>query len=185
MREERRRPASHDAVAAAVAAAEQLVAAADGEQRGAAVDRLAQRRAVAGEVGRDHRLLAVLAAADVEEVVRSRARAASPIEIGVDASSWPRAAARRSKHGDVAAVGVDVEVLGIEVADADDHDAPLSQYGRVEAAVGRDRAQPEHRGVGREDDELAARRRQREPAVERRLERRARPRAARAGGRRR
>ena len=60
------------AVPPAVALAEQLVAAADGEQRDAAVDRLPEHGRAGREVGRDHRLLAVLAAADVEEVVSGR-----------------------------------------------------------------------------------------------------------------
>src|SRR3954447_5710880 len=54
--------------ALAVEAAEQLVAAADGEEGGAGGDGVAQRRALAGEVGRDERLLAILPAADIEEV---------------------------------------------------------------------------------------------------------------------
>jgi hypothetical protein len=60
------------AAVAAVAAPKELVAAADGEERGAALDRLAQRVAARGEVRRDERLLAVLPAADVEEVVGAR-----------------------------------------------------------------------------------------------------------------
>ncbi len=53
-----------------VAVAEQLVAAADGEQGGAVVDRRRERLALAGDqVGGDHALVAVLAAADVDEVV--------------------------------------------------------------------------------------------------------------------
>ena len=60
------------AVEAAVAAAEQLVAAAHREQRGAAVDdRLDQRLRLRREVLGDEELLAVLAAADVVEVVRA------------------------------------------------------------------------------------------------------------------
>jgi hypothetical protein len=51
-----------------VEAAEQLVAAADGEEGGALLDGLAQRLRLRREVVRDERLLAVLAAADVEEV---------------------------------------------------------------------------------------------------------------------
>ena len=49
--------------------AEELVAAADGQHRGAARDRLADRLALRGEIGRDQRLLTILAAADVEQVV--------------------------------------------------------------------------------------------------------------------
>ena len=56
-------------VPVAVAAPEQLVAAADGEDRHAALDRLLVHRALRGEIRRDQRLLAILAAADVEQVV--------------------------------------------------------------------------------------------------------------------
>jgi hypothetical protein len=75
---------------------------------------------VAGEVGRDHRLLAVLAAADVEQVVASGLERRADRDV-LDAKLV--AAGRRPplEHGDVAAVGVDVEVLGVEVADPDDH----------------------------------------------------------------
>ena len=101
-----------------VAAAEQLVAAADGQQRRAAGDGLRDRRPLGDEIGGDQRLLAVLAAADVEEIVLAGVDA-SPTEMAGTSSSWPRSAARRVEHGDVAAIGVDVEVLGIEVADPD------------------------------------------------------------------
>ena len=57
-------------VAPAVAAPEELVAAADREERCTLVDRIPDRLASHGEVGRDHRLLAILTAADVEQVVR-------------------------------------------------------------------------------------------------------------------
>ena len=60
------------AVEAAVAAPEQLVAAAHREQCGAAADdRLVQRLRLRGEVLGDEQLLTVLAAADVVEVVRA------------------------------------------------------------------------------------------------------------------
>ena len=56
--------------------AEQLVAAADGEQRGAVVDRRGQSVALAlDHVGGDGALVAVLAAAEVDEVVRGRVEA--------------------------------------------------------------------------------------------------------------
>ena len=60
-------------VAELVAVAEQLVAAADAEQHGAALGRGVQRVALdRGEVLRAQRLVAVLAAAEVEEVVGVR-----------------------------------------------------------------------------------------------------------------
>jgi hypothetical protein len=53
-----------------VAVAEQLIAAADRQQGGAVVDRRGQRRPLGRDhVGRHHALVAVLAAADVEEIV--------------------------------------------------------------------------------------------------------------------
>src|SRR5207248_5621846 len=52
-----------------VRTAEQLVTAADREQRGSARHRLAYAFRLRGQVLRDQRLLAVLAAADVEQVV--------------------------------------------------------------------------------------------------------------------
>ena len=57
------------AVKAAIAAAEQLIAAADGERSGSAIHRLLQRLGLAREIVRDEQLLAVLPAADVVEVV--------------------------------------------------------------------------------------------------------------------
>ena len=85
------------AVAVAVEAAEQLVAAADGEDAPRRPS-TAARSAVGlrGEVDRDERLLAVLAAADVEQVVRARLARASPIETASTSSSCPRQAARRA-----------------------------------------------------------------------------------------
>ena len=85
-------PGQLGAGAVAVEAAEQLVAAADREERGAARRPRRAARGLADEVGRDERLLAVLAAADVEEV--DAAGTASPSPIAVTSSSWPRAAAR-------------------------------------------------------------------------------------------
>ena len=79
----------------AIAAAEQLVAAADGEQGGAALDGRPDRLALPGEVGRDQRLLAILPAADVEQVVIPRAGARPPTDTPSTTSSWPRSAARR------------------------------------------------------------------------------------------
>ena len=163
----------------AVEAAEQLVAAADGEERRAALDRLAQRVRLRREVVRDERLLAVLAAADVEEVDLAGGHGVAACRSRRTSSSWPRAPRALGEHGDVAAVGVDVQVVGIEVADADLH-AALLPVVRDVAARGDDLAQREHRGVGREDDELAAGRRQLEPAVERRARATGRPRSARA-----
>ena len=115
-----------DAVGVEVEAAEQLVAAADGEQRRAVRDFRPQRVALGGEVGRDQRLLAVLAAADVEEVdLAARHVVARPDRAHVELVPAPARPAL--EHGDVAAVGVDVEVVRVEVADDDPRHAARSQ----------------------------------------------------------
>ena len=54
--------------AVAVEAAEQLVAAAHGQGRGARRDGIRDSRAASSEIGGDQRLLAILTAADVEEI---------------------------------------------------------------------------------------------------------------------
>src|SRR5581483_4594486 len=115
-------PRQLDAGPIAIEATEELVAAADGKDGGAGGDRLVQRLGLRREVERYERLLAILAAADVEEVdlsdrysLADRDRAHLELEAA-------RACARR-EHRDVAPVGIDVEVVGIEVADANDHAA--------------------------------------------------------------
>ena len=125
---EERRPGHPGAVAAPVAPSEELVATADRQQRGTAVDGCADRLSALGEVRRDHRLLAILAAADVEEVVRPVERRRAERDRCDDELMAPRGGATL-EHGDVPPVGVDVQVCGIEVGDADLHQ--LSQYGRV------------------------------------------------------
>ena len=123
-------PGQLGAVAVAVEAAEQLVAAADREDgRAARRPPRARRRAFAARSTRDERLLAVLAAADVEQVVRARPqRVAHRDRLDVELVPAPGRAPR--EHRDVAAVGVDVQVVRIEVPDADLH-AARSQYGRT------------------------------------------------------
>ena len=104
----------------AIEAAEKLVAAADGEKRCVTLDGLAQLLRLAREVVRDERLLAVLPAADVVEVDlpdRNRVVHADRAQL-----EFVAAAGRPLReHGDVAAVGVDVEVVRIEVPDPDLH----------------------------------------------------------------
>ena len=104
------------AVAVEVAAAEQLIAAADGEQRCARRGGLLDRRPFVGEVRRDQRLLAVLAAADVEQIVLAgphlvAQRDGRHLEL-VAAEARPAV-----EDGDVAAIGVDVQVVRIQVPD--------------------------------------------------------------------
>ena len=118
------------AVPAAVAAPEELVAATDGEQCHSASLRRVKRIPLRAEVGRDKSLLAILAAADVQEVVRARVERVSHakrpnLELVTTERRPPR------EDGDVSAIGVDVEVLRIEVADADPQATRSSQYGRT------------------------------------------------------
>src|SRR4029078_13383210 len=89
----------------------------------------AERVAPNGEITGDHRLLAILASADVEEVVLPR-RERRPESDRFDLELVPACSCAMLEHGDVPAVGVDVEVLGVEMPDPDDH-AASSQYGRV------------------------------------------------------
>ena len=77
------------------------------------------------EIVRDERLLAILPAADVEEVDLTR-RHRIPHADRQHLELVAALRARSREDGDVAAVGVDVQVVGIEMADADLH-AALSQ----------------------------------------------------------
>src|SRR5262249_16612482 len=119
-----------DAVEVAVRAAHELVPAAHGEQRGAAGDRGRPAGGSGDEILGDELLLAVLAAADIEEIVLARLdRLADGDRAHLELVPAPGGASRQ--HGDVPAVGVDVQVVGIEVADDDSHAARSSQYGRT------------------------------------------------------
>ena len=137
--------------AVAVVPAQQLVAAAHGEGDSAARHGLGQRRPAPGQIRRDERLLTVLAAADVEEVGVGGARPqADLVHVEIDAVALRTA--RRDRE--VAAIGVDVQVVRIQMREDDSH-ATRSQYGRV-AAVGDHALEAEHRRVRREEHELAA-----------------------------
>ena len=105
--------------AIAVEATEQLVAAAHGEQRGSGADSVCQRGALGGEVAGDERLLSILAPAHVEEVDVRRHGIAEADAGDLEADGAPRAAAL--EHRDVPAIGVDVEIVGIQMPD---HEAP-------------------------------------------------------------
>ena len=121
---ERKQPDAGQLVAALVAveAPEKLIAAADGEQRGAAVDRGMYPLTVRREGRRDQLLLAVLPAADVVEVVLAGPHGVVRTEPShLDLVPAPGRTARQHSH--VAAVGVNVEVVREEVADDDLHAA--------------------------------------------------------------
>ena len=129
------------AVEAAIAAAEQLIAAADSERRRSAFDRLVQRLRLREEILRHEQLLSILPAADVVEVVRARHdRITHPERRHLELVAAPGRPPR--EHGDVAAVGVDVEVVRIEVADADRRHPDRSQYGFVSPREASSRCRP-------------------------------------------
>jgi hypothetical protein len=113
----------------AVEGSEELVAAADRENGGPVGDRRAQRIALARQIRRDQRLLAVLAASDVVHVVTAGLDAVADSDrLDDELDSPPRGSPL--EHGDVAAVGVDVQVVGIQMPDANLH-AARSQYRRA------------------------------------------------------
>ena len=100
-----------------VRVAEQLIAAAHGQHDRTAVRRPVERLALGiGHVARDGDLVAVLAAAHVEEVVGVAVERLPEARRGVlEAEAAPLAAG--AEHRDVAAVGVDVHQLGVERED--------------------------------------------------------------------
>src|SRR5689334_20943646 len=103
------------ALVAAVVVPEHLVAAAHRQHPGAVGDGRPQPAGPADQVVLDQELVAVLAAADVVEVgLRQWVARAAPDGREVD----PAPLAPRPQDGDVAAVGVDVQMLRVEVADA-------------------------------------------------------------------
>src|SRR5439155_6808053 len=98
------------AVKAAVAASEELVAAADRKHRGALPDGLLQLLRLLDEIPCDEELLSILSAANVVEVVLAGHDAVvHPQRRHLELVTTPRGPAL--EHGDVAAVGVDVEVV--------------------------------------------------------------------------
>src|SRR5215207_234941 len=97
-----------------VAVAKELITAADGEQDGAAVDRCGDRVALARQhVGGDDALVAILPAADVDQVVGVGVdRLAGPGGSVLEADPPPLTTTLKEEH--VAAVGVDVHLLGVQ-----------------------------------------------------------------------
>ena len=98
-----------------IAAPEELVAPADSEQCGARVDGCLDRRPLLHQIRGDQRLLAVLAAADVEQVEL----AGPDLVTDGDRRHLELVPAKRRtprEDSDIAAIRVDVEVLGIEVS---------------------------------------------------------------------
>ena len=126
---------------AAIAAAEQLIAAADRERGRSAVHRVAQRLRLGCEILRDEQLLPILPAADVVEVVLAGCdRVSHPQRGHVQLVAAPGSPPR--EHRDVAAVGVDVEIVRIEVSDPDGGHPDRSQYGFASPRDARSRWRP-------------------------------------------
>src|SRR5439155_7675955 len=114
------------AMEAAIAAPEELVAAAHGEERSPAARRLQHLLGLRGQVLRDQELFAILPAADIQQIVRAGDyRLAHTDRPHDELVAAPGPAPL--EHGDVAAVGVDVQVVRIEVPDPDPHAARSSQ----------------------------------------------------------
>ena len=121
-----------------VRVAEQLVAAADGEDHLPGRRRVVQRAALdGGEVGGAQGLVAVLAAADVEEVVGVRVQFVAQAGAG-ELEAHPAPLAALAQEREVAAVGVDVHQVRIERADAQDvsHGRPPPRWRRARASRG-------------------------------------------------
>src|SRR5262245_4261521 len=110
------------AVPAAIRPAKELIAAADRQHRHPAGNRLPDRRAPRSEIRCDQGLLAILAAPDVEQVVLARPQLVAEAE-RLDVEPEPPPARTAREHRDVAAVGVDVQVLRVEVRDPNRHAA--------------------------------------------------------------
>ncbi len=134
-------PGSSAPAPVAVVAAEELVAAADGEERPLRPRRRAcSAVALRGEVRRDELLLAVLAAADVEEVDPGGNRVAEPDRRHLELVAAGGGAG--GEDGDVAAVGVDVQVARGRGGRRGSSCRLLPEVGDEAAAARRSRAAP-------------------------------------------
>jgi hypothetical protein len=115
---------------AAVETPEELVSAAHRQQRRTAPDGLPQSTTSRREVRGDELLLAILAAADVEQVVLAGLQLVADAN-RLDCELQPARGRPSLEDSDVAPVGVDVQVLGVQVPDANRRHAARSQYGRA------------------------------------------------------
>src|SRR5262249_26835197 len=117
-----------DAAEISVRTAEELVATAHGEQGSTALGRGKQTVRLRREVARDELLLAILTTADVEEIVVAGPDVVADAQLDdVELVTTPRGST--GQHRDVAAIRVDVQVVRIQMPDAEPH-AARSQDGR-------------------------------------------------------
>ena len=101
----------------AIAAPEQLVAAADRKQRRAVLERRRDLVMALGKVGRDQGLLAILPAAQVDQIALGRKRLSDADTDDLQLAAAPLGPA--AKDGNIAAIGVDIELIWIEVTEPD------------------------------------------------------------------
>src|SRR5512132_3919214 len=114
-------------VSTAIDPAQELVAAAHGTHRHTSSDRLPDRFLPRSEIWSDQRLLAILAAPDVQQVVLAGPQLVAEADrLDLEADPTPARTARQDR--DVPAIRVAVQVLRIEVGDPARH-AARSQYG--------------------------------------------------------
>lgn len=105
-------------VTPSISTAEELISTTHGEQRGALVDGGLDRAALGDEVGCDECLLPILSASDVEEIVLRRPNLDSQPD-ALDLELVAPECCAALEHRDVAAIRVDIEVLRVQVCDAD------------------------------------------------------------------
>lgn len=112
-----------------IAAAEELVATANGENGRAACHRRFHSSGLSRQIACDERLLTILATADVEQIVRTGSHLVVETD-RLDCELVPSERRAPIEYGDVASVGVDVEIVGIQVSNPNSH-ALDSQKGLV------------------------------------------------------
>src|SRR5580765_6611585 len=116
-------------VEVSIRAPQQLVTAAHREHRGSIGHRPTNVFRLRGQIVRDKGLFAILAASHVQQIVLIRPqRIAERDSTDIQLVAPPRCAPGEDRN--VAAVGIDVEVVGIQMPDDDLH-AARSQYGRT------------------------------------------------------
>ena len=94
------------------------------------------RLALLHQVRSDERLLTILSPADVEEVVPIRVEDVSQAN-RADVEVMAPECGTPVENGDVPSIGIDVQVVGEEMADDDPHGRSPSQYGRTKPRLER------------------------------------------------